>query len=272
MGVVGAIALGRLIRDFALTAEAFAIDTITLDGNERIEDDDILSRTGITLGTNVFERSALEIERDLVNHPWIASATVRRQLPAQFSIEVTEHQPVAIVALRDSLYLIGEDASVFKQVEPGDPVDFPILSGADADRFTRDRAYRTGLLTDFVGLLHDLRAAGLWRREPLQQLTVDSSERFTAYLGEDGLEVSLGRGPFLAKLQRLRRVLSRLGDERPLYVRLDNDRRPGRVIVRLPDLIEPVVEEPAPSESVQANAQASDTSGQNAGANAATPG
>jgi hypothetical protein len=47
--------------------------------------------------------------------------------------------------------------------------------------------------------------------------------------------VRLGQGPYRGKIERLRRVLDELGARhtRPLYVYLDNLRRPDRVTVRV---------------------------------------
>lgn len=249
VAIAGAIAIGRLVRNYLHTSESFAITAIHVEGNERIDEATLIETAGLQVGENVFADPPHEVEQRLADHPWIASARVERRLPGTFTIEIEERHPAACLMLDDELYLVGDDATLFKSHQLGDPIDLPVVTGVDRDRFIRDRAYRTSLLIETVALMHDYRMAGLWRREPIGEIHVGRADDVTLYVGEDGLEVRLGRGPFLTKLRRLRRVLDRLGEERALYVYLDNVRRPDRVTVRLRESPEPPSEEPAAAQS-----------------------
>jgi cell division protein FtsQ len=243
-GIAGAVAVGRLTRDYVRTSPAFAIATIELEGRARLEESDVLRAAGVSIGTNVFELAPEDVRARLERHPWIASAEVERRLPGTFRLRIVERTPSLVLSLGPSLYLVDESGSVFKEVAPGDPVDLPIVSGIDRDRFLRERAWRTALLSEIDVLLDDWRAAGLWRREPIAEIHVEADDGLVLHVGEDAMEVRLGRAPFLPKLRKLRRVLDRLDAEssRALYVHLDNVRRPDRVVVRLREEPEPVVE------------------------------
>ena len=119
--------------------------------------------------------------------------------------------------------------------EAGDPVDLPVVTGVDVTRFRSDRGYRTELLTSAIALLAEWQTATLARRDPIAEIHVEPDESLTLFIGDDGTEIRLGRGPYRAKLARLRRVLDELSrrQSRPLYVYLDNVRRPDRVTVRV---------------------------------------
>lgn len=242
--IAGAIAVGRLTRDYVRTSPAFAIATIELEGRARLEESEVLRAAGLAIGTNVFELAPEDVRARLERHPWIASAEVERRLPGTFRLRIVERTPSLVLALGPSLYLVDEGGSVFKEVAPGDPVDLPIVSGIERERFLRERAWRTALLSEIDVLLDDWRAAGLWRREPIAEIHVEADDGLVLHVGEDAMEVRLGRAPFLPKLRKLRRVLDRLDAEssRALYVHLDNVRRPDRVVVRLREEPEPVVE------------------------------
>lgn len=243
-GIAGAIAVGRLTRDYVRTSPAFAIATIELEGRARLDESEVLRAAGVSIGTNVFELAPEDVRARLERHPWIASAEVERRLPGTFRLRIVERTPSLVLALGPSLYLVDESGSVFKEVAPGDPVDLPVVSGIERDRFLRERAWRTALLSEIDVLLDDWRAAGLWRREPIAEIHVEADDGLVLHVGEDAMEVRLGRAPFLPKLRKLRRVLDRLQAEssRALYVHLDNVRRPDRVVVRLREEPEPVVE------------------------------
>jgi cell division protein FtsQ len=136
-------------------------------------------------------------------------------------------------------------------------VDLPIVSGIERERFVRERAWRTALLSEVGVLLEDWRAAGLWRREPIAEIHVEADDGLTLHVGTDAMEVRLGRAPFLPKLRKLRRVLDRLDQEhtRAIYVHLDNVRRPDRVVVRLREEPDVVLPETPPSDAEPAPAR-----------------
>jgi cell division protein FtsQ len=237
---VGAVALGRLVERHVRTSPAFAVREITLDGHVRLTREEILALAGLALERNVFDVAPEDAERRIAEHPWIAEAHVRRRLPGSYAIEVRERRPVALLVLGD-VFLVAEDGAVFKKAEDGDPLDLPVITGVDRDRFTRDRAFRTSVLLEAVALLHDYRGAGLWNREPIGELHVERDDGLSLYVGEDLTYVRLGHGPFREKLRRLRTVLDELGERgaRAAYVYLDNERRPDRVTVRVREPDEP---------------------------------
>ncbi|MBC7171989.1 MAG: FtsQ-type POTRA domain-containing protein, partial [Polyangiaceae bacterium] len=234
LALAGVGAAGKLVERHVRTSAAFATQELAVAGNERLTSDEVLRAAGLAVGKNVFEVPPEDAQARLVRHPWIAEAEVQRRLPGTFRVRVREHRPAALISL-DRLYLVGEDATVFKAVEQADPVDLPVVTGIDVTRFTSDRTYRSSLLLEVVAVMHDYRAAGLYRREPIAEVHVGQDDSLSLYIGEDATEVRLGHGPFRAKLRKLRTVLDKLGerDARPAYVYLDNVRRPDRVTVRL---------------------------------------
>ncbi|NOY91460.1 MAG: FtsQ-type POTRA domain-containing protein [Deltaproteobacteria bacterium] len=234
--VAGLWAAGRLLRQHALTSAYFAVDAIELTGNERLSREALLSAAGLGVGHNIFEVSPVEAQRKLEALPWVASARVERHLPRSLTLRVVEHHAAALLAL-SSLYLVDRDGSVFSELGPEDPVDLPVLTGVDEARFRGDRHYRVDALSIAASILEDVRAAGLYRRLPVQEIHLAEDGGLDLVMGEDALLVALGRGPYRPKLRRLRRVLDGLARRHQLAQRvfLDNERRPSRVVVRLVD-------------------------------------
>ncbi|MEM9073902.1 MAG: FtsQ-type POTRA domain-containing protein [Myxococcota bacterium] len=247
----GAIAIGRLVRNYLHTSPHFAIETLEVAGHDRVNEEELLQTAGLATGNNIFEVSPEQATEQLLAHPWVANAVVERRLPGTLRVEVEERHAVAALSMDDGLYLVGDDATLFKAIEDGDPVDHPVVTGIARARFVGDRAYRTSVLVEVVALLHDYRMAGLWRREPISEIHIQDNDDVTLHVGSDGMEVRLGRGPFLRKLRKLRRVLDRLGDERALYVYLDNVRRPDRVTVRLREIELPPDPEATPETATE---------------------
>ena len=236
---VGAVALGRLVERHVRTSPAFAVQEIGLEGHVRLSEQTVLAQAGLAVGSNVFDVSPEDAEARLLEHPWIAEASVQRRLPGTYTVEVRERRAVALLALGE-VFLISENGAVFKRVAGDDPIDLPVITGIERARFTSDRAYRTSILLEAVALLHDYRGAGLARREPIGEMHVERDDGLSLYIGDDATYVRLGHGPFREKLGRLRTVLDELTARgaRAAYVYLDNERRPDRVTVRVRDDLE----------------------------------
>jgi cell division protein FtsQ len=232
--VAGSVAVARLVERHVRTSPAFATREIRIEGRARLTEREVLEAAGLAIGRNAFETGPEQAAERLRDHPWIASAHVERRLPGHFVVKVRERRAVAVLAL-GALYLVSEDGAVFKRVTAGDPVDLPVITGVERERFTADRAWRTSLLLEVVALLHSYREAGLQRSTPVGEVHVEPDGGLSLYVGGDALHARLGRAPFREKLSRLRRVLDRLAQDKQqaAYVYLDNVRHPDRVTVRL---------------------------------------
>ncbi len=250
--IAGSVAVARLVERHVRTSPAFATRTVRVEGRARLSEREVLEAAGLAVGRNAFETSPEQAAERLRDHPWIASAHVERRLPGSFVVQLRERRAVAVLAL-GALYLVGEDGAVFKRVAVGDPVDLPVITGVERERFTVDRAWRTSLLLEVVAMLHDWRGAGLQRSAPVGEVHVETDGGLSLYVGSDALHARLGRGPFREKLSRLRRVLERLAQDhqKAAYVYLDNVRHPDRVTVRL-------VGEPLPGDAPTLAARAPD--------------
>lgn len=232
--IAGAVRLGQLGVEYATTAPAFAIDDVRVAGNHRVSEEAILEAGGLQRGTNIFTVDALDAAGRIEGLPWIAQAEVNRRLPRSVSVQVRERRAIALVAM-GPLYLVGEDATVFKRVGPQDPIDLPVITGVDRARYLRDRTWASAVLLEAIALLHDYDAAGLGQRDALQEIHVEHDDGLSVFVGDDAVYVRLGHGPYRPKLTRLGAVLADLSRQgaRPAYVYLDGRARPERVVVKL---------------------------------------
>jgi cell division protein FtsQ len=251
--VAAALGLGRVLQHHLTTSPAFAIDKIEIEGLSRIERPELLASAGIELGRNVFERNPAEVRARLLKHPWIASAEVSRRLPGSYAIKLRERTPIALLVVEpcneknpqaesesgcddgSALYLLSEEGKLFKRFDAKDPVDLPVITGIDRERFGSDPEFHKTILLEVAQLLHDYRAQGLWQKLSISEIHVEPSDAFSLYVGEALTLVRLGAAPFAQKLPKMKKVFARLEHEQATaeYVYLDNEERPDRVTVRL---------------------------------------
>ena len=217
---------------WAMTAPLFAISEIRFSGLEHAGEADLLHRSGLSLGENLFHADLARASRAIEAHPWVASARLERRLPARVIASVVEHRAVALVQA-GSLYLLDDQGQVFKRKAPDDGVDLPIIAGLAREDLGKPE---TNLrLATALQLLDAWKAEG-FATAALSEIRLDGVAATLFAREGDGLqEIRLGAAGFplkLHKLSQVRAALARRG-ERAARIDLDNQSRPEWVSAQL---------------------------------------
>jgi cell division protein FtsQ len=233
--------LGVRVHEYIMETGHFFVREVHIEGQERLDESDVLAVARIEAGTHVLSADLDAMEKRLENDPWIAKARVHRQLPDRLSVLITEHHPVAFVAL-DELMLVGADGEPFAVPGPEDDLQLPIVSGIPAESFLHPSlaAVARADIRAAVNLVRLYESMGFTNRWPVGEVRVSSGRKLTLVLSGLGTEVTLGTGPYRQKLYRLEWVLEMLHSRGKVadYVLLDgtgptlDGRDDGRVVLR----------------------------------------
>jgi cell division protein FtsQ len=220
-------------RRYMTTSPRFGVADIVVVGNERRAKEDIVAESGITLGDNVFTTDLDAVRAKVLADPWLAEVSLARRLPGTVLVQVVERKAAALVALGDTMLVTG-DGAPFKKIEPGDPIDLPIITGIRPESLTEDRPGTLRTIRRAMDLAAEY-DRGLGRRLPLEEVHVDPAGSFALVVGKAGLELFLGGAPFHRKLEQAARVVAELDvrGAKADAILLDNDARPERVTVRM---------------------------------------
>lgn len=235
--VAGLVVLGRWTHTYVTTSPYFASGAAEVTGNDRVTAVEIQELSGLAPGTNIFSVSTAEAARRIVDHPWIASAKVRRRLPSHLTIEVNERQAVALLRL-GTLFLVDAEGVVFKEVGAGDPLDLPVITGVSRERYQADRPGARADLTEALALLRLYEESGLTEMYPLSEIHLEQDGSLSIYTVEEATHIRLGRPPFRRKLRRLARLMREMRSRQTIadYMYLeegDDQVQPDRAVVRL---------------------------------------
>ena len=226
--VFGAFALF----EWAKKAPEFAIDELHFSGNQRATEAELCRLSGLQTGLNLVALDPLAIERLLLTDPWIQQVRVSRHFPRKLEIQITEHQPVAMVSLGE-LYLLDDGGEPFKRLQASDALDLPLVTGIERDDYVARHQETVLRLTQALQVAAAYSASGTGRSSRLSEVHLDD-EGVTLITG-DGQQVRLGEGETPEKLARLARVRQEL-KSRSLsaeVIRLDNRARPSSITVSL---------------------------------------
>lgn len=269
LAVMGTLAWGLLVGvregyDYATTSPRFEVRALTYQPTSHVSDDELRRLMALEPGTNILSLDLDAIARRIAAHPWVERASVVRVLPDTLHIEVTEHDPVAVLLAGD-FYLLDGDGTPFKALEAGERGELPVVTGVDRAMVL------TGSPEGEARIARALEAMTLYaakRRPRLSEIHVGEAGAVTLYTAELGTSLQLGRGDIARGLHRYDALRAALADEaeKLAIVHLDataGTDRPDRVVASFfpakdaPSLVEDAAREvEAQAEAFAAKEQA----------------
>lgn len=234
--VVGtSVTVASSVRHYALTSPRFSIQEVNLIGGKRVAPEVARDQAGIVPGSNIFALDTAVAERKLLENPWISQARVTRDLPRSLRVEIKEREPAALAVFAERLYLVTADGEPFKELAPGDPADFPLITGASVEGLSRDRARELDRVREALAVLEQYGRVALSKTQPAQEVHLADSGDVVLTAGKEGITFELGKDGYRRKLLMGEQVVSemRRKGRTPGIVFLDNQAHPERVVVRM---------------------------------------
>lgn len=218
------------LRGWARTSDRFAVEHVDVQGALRATPDELVRLAGVARGDNLFVVETDAVRLRVEAHPWVASATVDEDWPRGLRVAVTEHAPVALVAL-GHLYYADASAEIVKRYAPGEREALPVITGlsreaVEAGERTSQRMLREAI--DFVS------AWGARSERPLAEVHVDAVRGISFTRRNDPARVEVGHAPWAKRLDRLVQAEQALAAHGVKAERIEmaGARRPHRVVVR----------------------------------------
>jgi len=220
---------------WATASPAFALNEIKFSGLLHAQESELIRRSGLVLGENLFRVDLPRVARAMESHPWVESALLTRRLPGTLVVNIEEHHPAALVQLGEkSMYVLDEEGRLFKRAAAEDGLDLPIVTGLSR------QMPRPELQLRLLGALHLLdiwRGAGYAVSTLAEVLLDDDGYTLFAHQGDGLQEIRLGSSQLPLKLRRLAQVRAALARRGEMAARidLDNPARPDQAAATLAD-------------------------------------
>jgi cell division protein FtsQ len=219
-----------LIHDLIIQSDYFRAKNLIVTGNQRLSADQILAQADIQFGSNILAVNLSVSRKRLLAHPWIAEATVGREIPDKIRISIKEHTPLAVVDLGRK-FLISDKSILFKEKEVSDPKNLPLISGLrysdikiprEKTRFRIEqnnppkdsgtgraihRQTKMNPLDAVMEILHlGLNKGSIMPNGRIKQIRVDKDIGLTLYPADTVREIRLGYHKYSNKYAVLRKV------------------------------------------------------------------
>jgi len=217
---------------YGLVARTTFLRLERIDVNElkRLTREEVVGLAGVKSGDAMLSLRLRRIGEQLVKNPWVEKVRVRRHFPNILAIEVTERDPVAVVNM-GYLYYLDKNGEIFKPLNEGDRLDYPVLTGISEEDLGKDQAGSREMLKRTCQLIALLATGTVFRLEDVSEIHFDKGYGFTLFIAQGGVPVKLGNSAFDEKLARLARIYKDLQPQMPLLVYIDLDYS-DRIIVK----------------------------------------
>jgi cell division protein FtsQ len=212
-----------------LLASHLQVDKIEVQGCRRMNPQQIIEAAAIPSETPILNIDLREISQGVEALPWVRSCVVRRVLPDKLSLRVIERNPVALIRL-DRLYYVDEDGTPFKEPSPGEPLNYPILTGCE------DQPGKQGEKKDLIGealwFIREVQDHPRLSREGVSEIHFNEIGDLTIFTVKGGTMIFMRRGDMELKVRRLEEVWKRI-TEKPLPVHYILFESTDRIVVGL---------------------------------------
>jgi cell division protein FtsQ len=189
-----------------LTCNVFCIkdiNNIEIDGARRLTRSLLLEQSKVTSGASLLAIRPGQVERALMAHPWIAKAEVSRKWPNSLHITIQERDPVALVQFGEELLYMDRQGMIFKPLSPGDPHNFPVITGLNPEQFRRAAGDIPEVMAQVFQLMDVLKTTPApLNLENISEIHVDLERGFTLYANGVGVALDLGLKDYSEKLPK----------------------------------------------------------------------
>jgi cell division protein FtsQ len=213
------------IYDYFTQTPHFQVRRVVVTGMQRLSRPQVMEIAGVGLQTNVLSVNLATTRKRLLAEPWVAEATVGREIPSGLQLHIREEVPLALLDMGPGEgFLINRDGEVFERWDGSDNDGLPRVQGLDH----ADLPVPGMPASEAFGAVMSLFRLAGEKNSPLplseiRRIRMDREIGATVHTGENNRAVKLGFGRYREKCQALERLMSRLNRDSRLnrYTAID---------------------------------------------------
>ncbi|EPZ60281.1 POTRA domain, FtsQ-type family protein [[Clostridium] sordellii ATCC 9714] len=112
-----------------ISSSFFELKNIEVNGNEKLNTNQIKKLTSIGVGKNLFQYNLKDIEENIKSNPYIKYVEVKRKIPNQLIINIKENTEDFIINLDKKYLYIQSDGLILSEKSKIENKNIPIISG-----------------------------------------------------------------------------------------------------------------------------------------------
>lgn len=104
------------------------LEYIQISGMDEETKSELIEISGLNEGMSLLTINPNRIKARMEQHPWVRTVQLEKRFPHTLVVKAEKESPRALV-LFESLFYMNRWGTVFKEVEQGDDVDYPVITG-----------------------------------------------------------------------------------------------------------------------------------------------
>lgn len=172
----------------------FNITSIEVEGNKKIDSQEIIAQTGVTIGQNLFKINISQVEKSLDSIAYINSVETERVLfPPALKLIVTECKPRAFITVGEKYLLIDGNCKILEETVEK-PNTIPEIVGINLQKYSVgskidiDESEKFDIIIlcidkiDELGLISDVNSISV---EDISKISFKYQNRLTVICGSE---------------------------------------------------------------------------------------
>lgn len=120
---------------FLLTSSIFNIKTITVTGNVRVSQQEIIRLSDLSYQQNIFRINTKNTMKSIFQNPYIKKIKINRALPNVINIDIIERKPLVLVPYVGSYLFVDQEGIVVEINSSIKDLKLPIINGLKFNTF-----------------------------------------------------------------------------------------------------------------------------------------
>lgn len=122
----------------AAGAMGFKLEKVSFEGEKFIGQENLVERLGLLYDTPILALDLEDLRTEVMEDNWVKDATIKRILPSEIKISITERKPLAIWEYEKKYYVIDEEGKQLTTVDSPDVLTLPMVIGEGANNKVKD--------------------------------------------------------------------------------------------------------------------------------------
>ncbi len=206
---------GLRVHEWLAGSDFFQITDIRINGCEYLTKEDVFKQSGIDIHTNLMALDLKNVERNISGLGWVKNVELERDWPNGLVISVHEREPLAMIASEEGLFYVDSHGSIFSRVQPGDDMDFPVITSGkelavEREKFETGRVLSSGAREALQFIAYAGKINSILPRQNISQIHVKGNGELVLFLASQPFPVYLNETEIKSQYYRLVRVLDSL--------------------------------------------------------------
>lgn len=191
--------------EYLLTSDHIKLEEVTFKGADEHLKRELLERSKLNFDLSLLAINLHDLKQRMENHPWVRSVQIKKHFPHGLVVQVNKESILALIAA-EKYYYMNIYGEVFKELDPSDNVDYPIVTGISGD-FSKEQD-KLKLAAQILN--HSENDSGPWSLKDLSEIHVGPGGTVDLYSLSYAAVVKFKGSEHHLKKDELKKVLTHL--------------------------------------------------------------